>query len=131
MMTDPIADLLTRIRNAVRNEAPSVDVPHSAMKEHICQVLVSEGYIVQFQKIDAKPHAILRVQLKYGPFGEQIVQRIKRVSKPGCRVYKQADQLRPILGGMGIAVLSTSQGVMSDRRARTKGVGGEVICEIY
>lgn len=131
MMTDPIADMLTRIRNAMRVEAPSVDLPFSRMKESICKVLVEEGYLVQFEKIDQKPQSILRAQLKYGPFGEQIIQSIKRVSKPGRRIYKPASDLKPVLGGMGCAVLSTSQGVMSDRQARTRGVGGEVLCEIY
>lgn len=131
MMTDPIADLLTRIRNAMRNEAPSVDVPHSQIKEQICKVLVEEGYLVQYEKIEMAPQSMLRAQIKYGTFGEQLAQSIKRVSKPGRRVYRGARDLKPVLGGMGIAVVSTNQGVMSDRQARTRGVGGEVLCEIY
>jgi len=131
MMTDPIADLLTRIRNAMRNESPSVDVPYSQLKEAICKVLVEEGYLVQYEKIEAQPQGVLRVQIKYGPYGEVLAQSIKRISKPGRRLYKQADELRPVLGGMGIAVLSTNQGVMSDRKARSRGIGGEVLCELY
>jgi small subunit ribosomal protein S8 len=131
MMTDPIADLLTRIRNAMRTDAPSVDLPYSRIKEDICKVLVDEGYVVQFEKIDQKPQAVLRIQIKYGPYGERLASSIRRVSKPGRRLYKSASELRPILGGLGIAVLSTSRGVMSDRQARAQKVGGEVICEIY
>lgn len=131
MMTDPIADLLTRIRNAMNNEAPSVDVPYSKIKEEVCKVLVNEGYLVQFEKIEMAPQAILRAQIKYGPYGEKLAQSIRRVSKPGRRIYKSFRDLRPVLGGLGIAVLSTNQGVMSDRQARTRGVGGEVLCEIY
>lgn len=131
MMTDPIADMLTRLRNAMRNESHAIDLPYSRVKEDICRVLVDEGYLVQFEKIDQKPQAILRIQIKYGPYGEQLVQSIKRISKPGRRVYRQASDLRPVLGGMGISVLSTNAGVMSDRQARTRGVGGEVLCEIY
>jgi small subunit ribosomal protein S8 len=131
MMTDPIADLLTRIRNAMRNDAPSIDVPYSQVKQDICRVLVEEGYLVQFEKIEASPRPILRVQIKYGPYGERLVHSIRRVSKPGRRIYRKADELRPVLGGMGIAVLTTNQGLMSDRQARTRGAGGEVICEIY
>jgi small subunit ribosomal protein S8 len=133
MMTDPIADFLTRVRNALRIEAPSVKIPYSKIKEEICKVLVEEGYFVQYvkDKRDDEPRAHLLIQLKYGPSGEQLVQSIDRVSKPGCRVYKAAKELRPVLGGMGVAVVSTSQGVMSDRQARTRGVGGEVICQVY
>lgn len=131
MMTDPIADMLTRVRNALRIEAPSVDIPYSSIKEQICKVLVDEGYFVQYEKLDSAPRGTLRVQLKYGPSGEQVLQSIVRVSKPGQRIYRPAKELKRVLGGMGVAVLSTSQGVMSDRQARTRGVGGEVICEVF
>lgn len=131
MMTDPIADLLTRVRNALRIEAPSVDVPYSRVKEEICKVLVQEGYFVQYEKLEASPRSTLRIQLKYGPAGEQVLQSIARVSKPGRRVYRPASELKPVLGGMGVAVISTSQGVMSDRQAKTRGVGGEVLCEVF
>lgn len=131
MMTDPIADMLTRIRNAVRVEAPSVDVPFSKHKHEICKVLVEEGYLVQFEVIEAKPQNKLRLQLRYGPDGEKAIQSIKRISKPGKRVYRGSADLRPVLNGMGITVLSTSHGVVSDRKARAQKLGGEVICEIY
>jgi small subunit ribosomal protein S8 len=131
MMTDPIADMLTRIRNGVAVEAPSVDVPYSRIKHDICKVLVEEGFLVQFEVIDGKPRATLRIQLKYGPDGEKVIQTIKRVSKPGCRVYKQTTDLKPVLRGLGIRVLSTSRGVMSDRAAKVRQVGGEVLCEVY
>lgn len=131
MMTDPIADMLTRIRNAVRNEAPAVDVPYSKIKHEICRVLVEEGYLVQFQVMESKPQNVLRLQLKYGLDGDRVIQVIRRISKPGRRIYRKADELRPVLDGLGISVLSTSRGVMSDRQARVKKVGGEVLCEIY
>jgi small subunit ribosomal protein S8 len=131
MMTDPIADMLTRIRNAVAIERPSVDMPASHEKVGIAQVLHREGYIWDFEVVDGKPTKILRVNLKYGPNGERIIQEIKRVSKPGCRVYKKSGELPVVLQGMGISVVSTSQGILSNREAKTKGVGGEVLCTIY
>jgi small subunit ribosomal protein S8 len=131
MHTDPIADLLTRIRNGVAVEMPSIDVPYSRIKHEICKVLVEEGFLVQFEVIDGEPRKTLRIQLKYGPDGEKVIQSIRRVSKPGCRVYRNVDDLRPVLGGMGVNVLSTSRGVMSDRAARVRRVGGEVLCEVY
>jgi small subunit ribosomal protein S8 len=131
MMTDPIADLLTRIRNAVAIERPFVDIPTSHEKEGIAQVLQREGYIWDFEIVDQKPFKILRVNLKYGPNGERIIQEIKRISKPGCRVYKKSKELPVVLEGMGISVVSTSQGILSNREAKVKGVGGEVLCSIY
>jgi len=131
MLTDPIADLLTRIRNGVAVEMPSIDVPYSKIKHEICKVLVEEGFLVQFEVIQGEPRKTLRIQLKYGPDGEKVIQSIRRVSKPGCRIYRSVDDLRPVLGGMGVNVLSTSRGVMSDRAARVRRVGGEVLCEVY
>jgi small subunit ribosomal protein S8 len=131
MMTDPIADMLTRIRNAVAIERPSVDMPSSHEKVGIAQVLHREGYIWDFEVLDEKPSQILRVNLKYGPNGERIIQEIKRISKPGCRVYKKSRELPVVLEGMGISVVSTSQGILSNREAQSKGVGGEVLCSIY
>ncbi len=131
MMTDPIADMLTRIRNAVSIERPFVDIPTSHEKEGIAKVLQREGYIWDFEVVDQKPVKILRVNLKYGPNGERIIQKIKRISKPGCRVYKKSRELPVVLEGMGISVVSTSQGILSNREAQTKGVGGEVLCSIY
>lgn len=131
MLTDPIADMLTRIRNAVRVERGFVDMPTSKSKRMVAEVLKREGYIWDYSETDDKPVATLRLELKYGPNGERVVQRIRRISRPGRRVYAGAGDLRPVLGGMGIYVVSTSAGMLSDREARTKGVGGEVICEIY
>jgi small subunit ribosomal protein S8 len=131
MMTDPIADMLTRIRNAVAIERPFVDIPTSHEKEGIAQVLQREGYIWDFEVLDQKPVRILRVNLKYGPNGERIIQEIKRISKPGCRIYRKSRELPVILEGMGISVVSTSQGILSNREATAKGVGGEVLCSIY
>jgi small subunit ribosomal protein S8 len=131
MLTDPIADMLTRIRNAVRVERGFVDMPTSKSKRIVEEVLKREGYIWDYSETDDKPVATLRLELKYGPNGERVVQRIRRISRPGRRVYAGAGDLRPVLGGMGIYVVSTSAGMLSDREARTKGVGGEVICEIY
>ncbi|MGL4463282.1 MAG: 30S ribosomal protein S8 [Planctomycetia bacterium] len=131
MMTDPIADMLTRVRNAVAIDAPLVDMPYSRIKREIARVLTEEGFFVQYEVIEGQPQATLRIQIKYGPDGERIIRKVKRVSKPGCRVYRKSTELRPVLGGLGIAVLSTNAGVMSDRQARVRKVGGEVLGELY
>lgn len=131
MMTDPIADMLTRIRNAVAIERPTVDIPSSHEKVGIAQVLHREGYIWDFEIVDQKPAKILRVNLKYGPNGERIIQEIARVSKPGRRVYKKSRELPVVLQGMGISIVSTSQGILSNREAKSKGVGGEILCTIW
>lgn len=130
MMTDPIADMLTRIRNAVRVERPHVDIPSSRVKLGLAEVLKREGYIWDFQEIEAAPVKQLRIELKYGPNGERVIQSIKRVSKPGRRVYSKCTELRPVLNGLGISILSTSKGLVSDREARQQKLGGEVLCEI-
>lgn len=133
MMTDPIADMLTRIRNAVSVERPSVEMPVSKVKKGVAEVLKREGYIWDWAEVQEEDDKFsrLRIELKYGPSGEKVIQKIKRVSKPGCRVYSRSRDLRPILNGLGISILSTSQGVMSDREARQHKVGGEVLCEIW
>ena len=149
MMTDPIADMLTRIRNANRIERPAVEMPFTRLKSNIAQVLKDEGFILDYhvgqyvtddqgQRVfrtltETKdiPKLILRVYLKYGPEGEKVIRRLQRVSKPGRRVHTRHDQLRPILDGLGVAVISTSKGVMSDRRARAEKLGGEVICTVW
>jgi len=133
MMTDPIADMLTRIRNAVSVERPSVEMPVSKVKKGVAEVLKREGYIWDWAEVQEEDDKFsrLRIELKYGPSGEKVIQKIKRVSKPGCRVYSRSRDLRPILNGLGISILSTSQGVMSDREARQQKVGGEVLCEIW
>lgn len=133
MMTDPIADMLTRIRNAVSVEKTAVDIPSSKVKKGLAEVLKREGYIWDFQEVDEETSTVpvLRIELKYGPSGERLIQKLKRISKPGRRVYSHAKDLRPVLGGLGIRVLSTSHGVMSDREARQQKVGGEVLCEVW
>ena len=133
MMTDPIADMLTRIRNAVRVERPYVDMPVSKVKRGLADVLKREGYIWDWTENEEEdePAKQLRLELKYGPNGERVIQKIQRVSKPGCRVYHKAKDMRPVLNGLGIRVISTSRGVLSDREARQRGVGGEVLCEVW
>lgn len=131
MMTDPIADMLTRIRNAVRIEKAAVDIPMSKEKKGIADVLKREGYVWDWEEVEAKPVSTLRIHLKYGPNGEKVVNAIKRVSKPGRRVYSSTNDLKPVLNGLGIHVLSTNRGILSDREAKEKNVGGEVLCQIY
>jgi small subunit ribosomal protein S8 len=131
MMTDPIADMLTRIRNAVRVERPHVDLPASKVKRGLAEVLKREGYIWDWEEVAGEPASSLRLHLKYGPNGERVIRHVRRVSKPGRRVYSGATKLKPVLGGMGICVLSTSRGVISDREARQRNLGGEVLCEIW
>jgi small subunit ribosomal protein S8 len=132
MMTDPIADMLTRIRNAVRVEHPHVEMPTSKVKRGLADVLKREGYIWDWEEIDqGLPTRQIRLDLKYGPSGERVIQQIKRVSTPGRRVYSKSRELRPILNVLGISVISTSTGVISDREARQKNIGGEVLCQVW
>jgi small subunit ribosomal protein S8 len=131
MMTDPIADMLTRIRNAVRIERPFVEMPASKIRKGIAQALKDEGFIWDYEEIETVPARTLRLLLKYGPNGERVIQKIDRVSKPGRRLYRGYKDLKPVLSGMGIWVLSTPRGIMSDRRARAEKVGGEVLALIH
>lgn len=133
MMTDPIADMLTHIRNAVRIERPHVQMPLSKVKCGLAEVLKREGYIWDWREDqeDGTPRKRLTIQLKYGPNGERVIRHIRRVSKPGRRVYGQANSLRPVLNGLGISIISTSRGVISDREARQRNLGGEILCEIW
>ncbi len=131
MMTDPIADMLTRIRNAVRVERPHVLMPVSKVKRGLAEVLKREGYIWGWEETEGQSVPQLKIELKYGPNGERVIRHIKRVSKPGRRVYRRADHLRPVLNGLGISILSTSRGVISDREARQRNLGGEVLCELW
>jgi small subunit ribosomal protein S8 len=133
MMTDPIADMLTRIRNAVRVERPHVLMPLSKVKLGVAEVLKREGYIWDWHEQEAqdKPGKELYIDLKYGPNGERVIRHIKRVSSPGRRVYSQARRMRPVLNGLGISIISTSRGVISDREARQRNLGGEVLCELW
>ena len=146
MMTDPIADMLTTIRNAVRIERPHVEMPLSKVKCGLAEVLKREGYIWDWREQQegddeaesakangasafVKKHLV--IQLKYGPNGERVIRHIRRISKPGRRVYSRADRLKPVLNGLGISIISTSRGVISDREARQRNLGGEVLCEVW
>ena len=129
MMTDPIADMLTRIRNAVRIERATVEIPVSKVKRGLADVLKREGFIWDWKEVESKPVSHLQLELKYGPNGERLIRHIRRVSSPGRRVYSRSVLLKPVLGGLGISILSTSSGVVSDREARPKKLGGEVLCE--
>ncbi|MEX0701562.1 MAG: 30S ribosomal protein S8 [Planctomycetales bacterium] len=131
MMTDPIADMLTRIRNSLLIERPFVDIPASRVKLGIAEALQREGYIWDFEVIEAQPRNILRVNLKYGPNGERVIQTIDRASKPGRRVYSSVRDMPQVLQGLGVSILSTNKGVLSNREARKAGVGGEVLCTVW
>lgn len=132
-MTDPLADMLTTIRNAVRIERPHVEIPMSKVKRGVAEVLKREGYIWDWreEQEEGAPGKQLFIQLKYGPNGERVIRHIRRVSKPGRRVYSQASNLKPVLNGLGISIISTSRGVISDREARQRKLGGEVLCEVW
>lgn len=130
MMTDPIADFTTRIRNANRNRQRRVVMPASRLKVWIADVLKSEGFIDGYRVVEATPRSVLHLDLKYGPDGEQVIRTIERVSKPGRRVYSGAKELPTVLRGLGIYVLSTPKGVLSDRAAKREGVGGEILCKV-
>ena len=130
-ITDPIADMLTRIRNAGMARHDSVDVPASKMKKAIAEVLLKEGYIKSYQIIDDGTQGVIRITLKYLPGKEKAIQGLKRVSKPGLRVYAGADDLPRVLKGLGIAIVSTSKGIMTDKEARKAHVGGEVLAFVW
>jgi len=133
-MTDTIADMLTRIRNALIAKHDSVDVPASTTKKAIAEILVQEGYIKSFEIIEDSENAdkkTIRIQLKYGPNKQRVIVGIKRISRPGLRVYARKDQMPKVLGGLGVAIVSTSRGVMTDREARKQGVGGEVMAYVW
>jgi small subunit ribosomal protein S8 len=148
MMTDPLADMLTRIRNANRIERPTVDIPGTRLKANVAQVLKDEGFIADYavgklvtsadghhefhpETDYSQPKLVLRVVLKYGPEGERVIRHIQRGSKPGLRRYVRSAQLRPVLDGLGINIISTNKGVMSDRRAKAQRLGGELLCTVW
>ena len=131
VMTDPIADFLTRIRNANSVNHEKVEIPASKIKRTLAEILKEEGYIKDFEYIEDGKQGILRLYLKYGPNKQKVITGIKRISKPGLRVYVKKDQLPRVMGGLGIAVISTSHGIMSDREARKRQLGGEVICYVW
>lgn len=130
-MTDPVADFLTRLRNANSAYHESISLPYSKLKANIAEILKSEGYVASVEIKDAEVGKTLTVELKYGPNRERSIAGIKRVSKPGLRVYAKSTEIPRVLGGLGIAILSTSSGVLTDRQAAKKGVGGEVIAYIW
>ena len=130
-MTDPIADRLTRIRNVARLDRKRCRVPYSRMKKDILDVLQREGFIAGYEVRDARVGKEIEVELRYGPEGERILNHLERVSKPGRREYRPADGLDRVRSGMGIYVVSTSKGVLSDNEARAQGIGGEVLCRIF
>ena len=130
MWSDPVADMLTRIRNAVRVRRKQVSIPASKLKVGIAEVLREEGYIKAFDVVEDGKQGILRIDLKYGPRGEDIVRDIERISKAGCRVYRRVDDLPRVMDGLGIAIVSTNRGVLSDRRCRELNLGGEVLCTV-
>ena len=130
-LTDPVADLLTRIRNAVRSHHVKVDVPSSKLKLEIVRILADEGYVGGYKVNEEDGRPYLKVQLKYGPNDQPVISNLRRVSQPGCRVYIGRKDIRPVLGGLGISILSTPRGVMTGRNARKLGVGGEVLCEVW
>ncbi|MFT4539120.1 MAG: small subunit ribosomal protein S8 [Planctomycetota bacterium] len=131
MMTDPIADMLTRIRNANSIRRPALSMPASRMRVSIAQVLKDEGFITSYDVVEGKPSSSLNVTLKYGQDGEQVIRKIDRVSTPGRRVYMGIEEIKPVLSGQGITILSTNKGVLSDRKAREEKVGGEILCTVY
>lgn len=130
MMTDPIADMLTRIRNGLMSRKKAVDVRRSQVNTGIARVLRDEGYIADFKVMDLPPQGMIRVYLKYGPDGEDVIQNLSRTSKPSRRVYCGVEEIPSVMGGLGIAVLSTPKGILSDRECRRERVGGEVLCTI-
>jgi small subunit ribosomal protein S8 len=148
MMTDPIADMLTRIRNANRIELPFVDMPATRLKMNIAQVLKDEGFVLDYHvgKVETDEHGlpilkeindlslpklVLRVHLKYGQEGERVIRHIQRASRPGRRLYVRASKIKPVLDGLGISILSTNKGVVSDRQARAQRLGGELLCTVW
>ncbi len=130
-MSDPLADMLTRIRNAVMAKFDTVEMPTSTVKVDVANVLKEEGYISDYRVIEGAVQGVLKIDLKYGPEDESIITGIKRVSKPGLRKYAKADAIPKVLNGLGIAVISTSKGVVTDKTARALNFGGEIICEVW
>ncbi len=131
VMTDPIADMLTRIRNANSVYHDKVEIPASKIKQAIAQLLKAEGFIKDFEVVKDDKQGVLRASLKYGPNREKVITGIKRISKPGLRVYARKDQMPRVLGGLGVAIISTSKGIMTDKQARREGLGGEVLAFVW
>ena len=130
-MTDPIADMLTRIRNANTVKHETVDVPASNIKKEIARILLEEGFVRGYDVIEDGKQGIIRIQLKYGQAGERVISGLKRISKPGMRVYADKHEVPRVLNGLGISIISTSKGILTDKQARKENVGGEVICYVW
>ena len=131
MISDPIADMLTRIRNALKARFPKVDVPASKLKTEVARILKDEGYILNYKIVDEGSHKAIRVYLKYTPANTPVISNIERVSRPGCRVYVGSGDIPKVLGGLGVNILTTPRGVMTGKSARKEGVGGEVLCQVW
>ncbi|HVA17310.1 MAG TPA: 30S ribosomal protein S8 [Candidatus Dormibacteraeota bacterium] len=131
MITDPIADMLTRIRNAVRARHPRVDLPSSKMKIELARILKEEGYVSTYKVVEENKRKILRVFFRYTSDKRSVLTNLKRISRPGCRRYVGKSDIRPVVGGMGVAILSTPRGIMTGQAARKEGVGGELLCEVW
>ena len=131
MMTDPIADMLSRIRNANNARHKSVDVPCSNIKKEIAKIILDEGYIKGYDVVEDDKQGMIKIDLKYSQDGERVISGLKRISKPGLRVYVKCDDVPKVLGGLGIAIISTSKGIITDKMARQEKVGGEVICYVW
>jgi small subunit ribosomal protein S8 len=130
-LTDPVADFLTRIRNAHRARHQKLDVPTSKLKAEIARILKEEGYIANYKLAEEEGQKLLRVYLKYGPNNEAVIRDLKRISRPGCRVYIGKDEIKRVQGGLGISIMTTPKGVMTGRQARREGVGGEILAEVW
>jgi small subunit ribosomal protein S8 len=130
-MTDPVADMITRIRNGVRSKMSRVDIPASKLKAEIARILKNEGYISSFKKLDDSRQGVLRVYLKYGPRMERVITDLQKVSRPGCRIYCGKNEIPTVYGGLGINILSTSRGLMTGRSAAREGIGGEILVNVW
>ena len=130
-LTDPVADFLTRIRNAMRSRHQKLDVPASKLKAEIARILKEEGYIANYKPTEENGMKVIRVYLKYNTNNESVIKDLKRISRPGCRVYQGKDDIRRVQNGLGIAIMTTPKGVMTGRQARREGVGGELLCEVW
>jgi len=130
-MTDPLADMLTRIRNAAMVKFETVEMPLSKMKAGVAAILKKEGFIADYQVVDAEKHGVLRIEMKYGQNNERIITNLKRVSKPGRRIYVKYDQIPKVMNGLGIAIISSPKGIITDKEARSMKVGGELLCEVW
>jgi small subunit ribosomal protein S8 len=131
MNTDPIADMLTRIRNAVRARHPRVDLPASNLKVEIARILKEEGYVSTYKVVDENKRRVLRVFFRYTPDKRSVLTNLKRISRPGCRRYVAKNEIKSVVGGMGVSILSTPRGIMTGQAARKEGIGGELLCEVW